>query len=191
MKRILYDGADHISPASLPEGQERTLTIGGFSKSYAMTGWQLGYVAASPRLIDILIRVHQYTTVCATSFAQYGALAALVGPQDCVAEMVSEYRERRKVLIDAFAEIDAYALVPPRGTFYAFPRVSALGSSSAAVSEALLQYANVAVVPGVAFGECGEGHVRISYACSIGEVANGLSSIRQYWMKVAGPTPPG
>lgn len=188
-ERILYEGAEHISPGSLPEGEGRTLTIGGFSKSYAMTGWRLGYVAAPSWIIDVLIRVHQYTTVCATSFAQYGALAALTGPQECVEEMVAQYRERRQVVIDGFSEIDGQALVPPRGAFYAFPRVSALGESSVQVAEELLRGANVAVVPGVAFGENGEGHIRISYACSVEQVAKGLASIRAYWAdKVAKAT---
>jgi aspartate/methionine/tyrosine aminotransferase len=156
---------------------DRTITVDGFSKSYAMTGWRLGYVVASPPLIDSMIRVHQYTTVCATSFAQAGAVAALNGSQACVDEMVNEFARRREMVIAAFDDLPD-ALVAPQGAFYAFPKV-AEGRSADDWARHLLQEHGVAVVPGSAFGTSGEGYLRISYACGRPDVERGLAAIRQ------------
>ncbi|GAC1365603.1 MAG: aminotransferase class I/II-fold pyridoxal phosphate-dependent enzyme [Herpetosiphon sp.] len=176
-QKMMYDGAGHVSPATIERIADQTLTVDGFSKTYAMTGWRLGYVVASPALVDSMIRVHQYTTVCATSFAQAGAVAALRGSQRCVAEMVAEFDRRRRAVIAACSANPALELVMPQGAFYAFPRIAASGLSSEQFAAQLLHEAGVAVVPGSAFGEYGEGHVRIAYACSLPNVERGMASL--------------
>jgi aminotransferase len=185
-EKVVYDGAVHISPCGIDKIADRTIMIHGFSKTYAMTGWRLGYLVASRELVDAMIRVHQYTTVCATSFAQAGAVAALTGPQDSVREMVIEFDRRRRAIVEAFADMPGVSLITPRGTFYAFPNVSALGASSREVADRLLEQVGVAVVPGSAFGEYGEGHVRISYACSLADVQSGMEAMRRFCLSVTG-----
>lgn len=182
-EKIIYDDAEHISMATFPQIADKTLTVNGFSKSYAMTGWRLGYVVAKPELIGVLVRVHQYTTVCATSFAQAGANAALRGPQESIAGMVGAFDERRRVLVEAFAQLPGASLVVPKGAFYAFPNLSALGGTSEEIAARLLHDTGVAVVPGAAFGDYGEGCVRISYACSLADVQNGMNALIDYWHK--------
>lgn len=175
-EKMIYTG-QHLSPASIEAIRDQTITVNGFSKSYAMTGWRIGYLAASPRLVSAMIRVHQYTTICATSFAQAGALAALTGPQDCVQQMFVEFSRRREAVLHTLKQAPGLRLVPPQGTFYAFPSIKALGGDSNEVSKRLLEQANVAVVPGAAFGEFGEGYIRISFACSLAQVEQGMQSI--------------
>lgn len=182
-EKIIYDDAEHVSLGTFPQIAEKTLTVNGFSKSYAMTGWRLGYVVARPELIGVLVRVHQYTTVCATSFAQAGANAALRGPQESITGMVAAFDERRKTLIEAFTQLPGASLVVPKGAFYAFPNLSALGDTSETVAARLLSETGIAVVPGSAFGDFGEGHVRISYACSLADVQNGMNALIDYWRK--------
>lgn len=182
-EQILYEGASHVSPASLAQIAHRTLTVGGFSKAYAMTGWRLGYIVASPEIIAILIRVHQYTTICATSFAQAGAVAALKEAKPYVTEMVREFDRRRRSIVRAFDRLADASLVTPTGAFYAFPNVKALDMTSREVASDLLQQANVAVVPGSAFGHYGEGYIRIAYSCALPDVERGLAAITDFWSK--------
>jgi aminotransferase len=170
----------YTSPGAIPAIAGQTITVNGFSKAYAMTGWRVGYAAASPPLIDAMIRVHQYTTICATSFAQAGAAAALNGPQDCVQSMLAEFSQRRAAVIEGIQCIPELKLVPPQGAFYAFVNVKALGTSSEAVARDLLEKAGVAVVPGNAFGEYGEGYIRISFACTLAQVQQGMRAIQRY-----------
>ncbi len=181
-ERIIFDGQKHISMATFPQIAGQVITVNGFSKSYAMTGWRLGYVVAPPELTRVLIRVHQYTTVCATSFAQAGATAALTGPQESIDMMVSKFDERRKVIIDTFAEMPGAGLVKPTGAFYTFPNLSALDPSSEVVAAKLLAATGVAVVPGSAFGEAGEGHVRLAYSASLANVTDGMAALKDYWL---------
>jgi aspartate/methionine/tyrosine aminotransferase len=182
-EKMVYDGLSSTSPASIEAIQDQTITINGFSKSYAMTGWRIGYVAASPSLIDAIVRVHQYSVICATSFGQAGALAALTGSQECVGLMLAEFARRRKVVIDSLRQIPGLSLVPPAGAFYAFPSITALGASSQEIADLLLEQANVAVVPGSAFGKYGEGFIRVSFACSLQQVKKGMHSIAQFCQK--------
>jgi aminotransferase len=177
----------HTSPGAIPTIAERTITINGFSKAYAMTGWRVGYAVASPHLIDAMIRVHQYTTICATSFAQAGALAALNGPQDCVQSMLAEFNQRRAAIVEGIQRIPELKLVPPQGAFYAFVNIKALGASSETVARDLLEKAGVAVVPGSAFGEYGEGYIRISFACKLTQVTEGMQAIQRYCQQVHNP----
>ncbi len=175
------------SPGAIPAIAEQTITVNGFSKAYAMTGWRVGYAAASPPLIDAMIRVHQYTTICATSFAQAGAVAALTGPQDCVQFMLAEFSQRRAAIVEGIQRIPQLKLVPPQGAFYAFVNVKALGASSEAVARDWLEKAGVAVVPGSAFGEYGEGYIRISFACKLAQVREGVQAIQRYCQQVQVP----
>jgi aspartate/methionine/tyrosine aminotransferase len=163
---------------------ERTLTINGFSKAYSMTGWRLGYVAAPKKLIDSLIRVHQYSTTCATSFAQKGAVAAYRGPQECVREMVGEFDRRRRYLVDALEQIGGVRCVRPQGAFYAFPSIQELGVDDETLAHYLLREAHVALVPGSAFGEYGTGHLRLSYANSYSNIQEAMERIEKALRKV-------
>lgn len=176
-EKIIYDGAQHHSLASLPGMADRTLTVNGFSKAYSMTGWRLGYVAARKNLIDSLIRVHQYSATCANSFAQKGAVAAYRASQDCVREMVSEFDRRRKFLVGALENIEGVSCVRPEGAFYVFPSVKELGVDDEKLAGYLLHEANVALVPGSAFGEYGRGYLRLSYANSYQNIETALERI--------------
>jgi aminotransferase len=165
-EKLIYDGTQHHSIASLPGMAERTVTVNGFSKAYSMTGWRLGYVAARKKLIDSLIRAHQYVGTSANSFAQKGAVAAYRGPQECVQEMVSEFDRRRRFLVEALEQIEGVSCVRPRGAFYAFPSVKELGVPDEKLAYYLLREAQVALVPGSAFGEYGQGYLRLAYSNS-------------------------
>jgi aminotransferase len=178
-EKIIYDRTEHHSIASLPGMGERTVTLNGFSKAYSMTGWRLGYVAARKHLIDPLIRTHQYVGTSANSFAQKGAVAAYRGPQDCVQEMVSEFDRRRLFVMEALEQIDGVSCIRPRGAFYAFPSVRELGVPDEKLAYYLLREAGVALVPGSAFGEYGQGHLRLSYANSYQNIQTAVDSIDQ------------
>ena len=181
--RIVFDGAKPVSPGTFERIADQTLTVNGFSKAYSMTGWRLGYVVANPALTNAMVRVHQYTTTCATSFAQAGGVAALNGPQDSVAAMVAEFDRRRRAIIAAFRDMPGASLVPPQGAFYAFPSFKSLGCTSAELTDRLLTQAGVAVVPGSTFGQYGEGHVRLAYSCSFEDVQRGMTALRDYFAK--------
>jgi aspartate aminotransferase len=165
-EHLLYDGHRHISFGTLPGMADRTLTINGFSKSYAMTGWRLGYVAARREIISEVLKVHSHSVTCATSFVQAGAVAALTGPQDCIAEMRAAYTRRRALVTDGFNAIPGLRCPPIEGAFYAFVDVRGTGLDSTTFASRLLDEAHVAVTPGVAFGQAGEGFVRLSFANS-------------------------
>ena len=165
-EKMVYDGAAHHSIGGLPGMRERTLLVNGFSKSYSMTGWRLGYVAAPRDLIDVMIRVHQYTVMCPTSFAQYGAVAAYEGPQDCVQDMRREFARRRELILRRLQAMEGIDCPVPEGAFYAFPSVRRLGVSCQKVAEHLLEDAYIATVPGSAFGRYGEGYIRLAYSNS-------------------------
>ena len=164
--------------------RERTLTINGFSKAYAMDGWRLGYVAAPRELTAVLIRVHQYTTVCATTFIQMGAASAYKGPQDCVAKMVVEFDRRRRYLIPALNKIDRISCVRVQGAFYAFPSIKATGKSSTEIADFLLEEAKVALTPGSAFGQHGEGYLRFAYSNSLENIQEAVERIKTVLGKI-------
>ena len=165
-EKIVYCGERHMSIASFPKMKKRTLTINGLSKTYSMTGWRLGYIATEKSLADALIRVHQYTTVCATTFAQWGAVEALNGSQDEVETMVKEFDRRRKLVVCALKDMPGISVVEPKGAFYVFPKVKALGKTAEELSWFLLDEARIAVVPGTTMGNYGTDYIRISYATS-------------------------
>jgi aspartate aminotransferase len=179
-EHIVYDGRRHLSIASLEGMRERTVTVNGFSKAYAMTGWRLGYLAAPAVIASAALALTQQTTTCATSFAQRGAVAALSGGGAAVAAMVAEFGRRRQYLLERLRAIPGVQLVPPEGTFYAFPRLPG-GTPSAEVARRLLEERQVAVVPGSAFGEAGEGFVRLSFSCSLEELSRGLDRLEAFF----------
>lgn len=190
-EKLVYDGAAHISFATLPGMAERTLTINGFSKAYSMTGWRLGYVAGPAGLIGALMKMHQSTTNCAVTFAQWGGVAAYRGDQGCVAEMAREFDRRRRLVMDALRRMPGVRCVEPRGAFYAFPDFSALGRSDVDLAEDLLRRAHVALVPGSAFGPGGEGHLRIAYSTGYDALAAGLARMAKAVEELASErTPP-
>jgi aspartate/methionine/tyrosine aminotransferase len=162
--RITYDGFTPRSIASLDAMKERTITVNGLSKTYAMTGWRLGFAAANAALVNAMVRVQGNTTTCPASFVQRAAVAALNGPQDCVAEMVREYQGRRDLMVKRLNAIDGISCATPTAAFYAFPAITALGLPSQVVVEQLLEHGGVSAIAGSVFGHAGEGHLRLSYA---------------------------
>jgi aspartate/methionine/tyrosine aminotransferase len=164
--RILYDGAVHLSIASLPGMTERTIVLDGFSKTYAMTGWRLGYAIVPPALIKAYGTLIINTISGATAFAQVGAIEALRGPQDSIDAMVAEFRARRDLVVDGLNEIPGLRCLRPQGAFYVFPEISATGLTGAQLADRLLHDAGVCVLAGTAFGGLGTNHIRISYANS-------------------------
>jgi aspartate aminotransferase len=159
-EKLVFDGATTTSIASLPGMAERTITVNSFSKSYAMTGWRLGYLAGPRRLVAEISKVQQHSVTCAPSFTQQAAIAALRGPQDCVTQMVEEFRRRRDRVAQALSAIPRLRFHGPEGTFYLFLDISGYGRPSAAFARMLLDQAHVAVTPGKGFGL--DDHVRLA-----------------------------
>ena len=169
-------GTRHVSIASLPGMRERTLLISGFSKAYAMTGWRLGYLAAPSSMIREIFKIHQYGIMCAPTTAQFGAIEAMQNGDGDVDEMVAEYDRRRKYLVHKLREL-GIPCFEPRGAFYVFPNISGFGMTSEQFCEKLLYDYGVAIVPGTAFGKCGEGFARVAYACSVRPIDRALERI--------------
>jgi aspartate/methionine/tyrosine aminotransferase len=183
-EKMVYEGNRHFSIGSFPGMRERTITINGFSKIYSMTGWRLGYAAADHELIEAMIRIHQYTTVCATSFAQWGAIEALDGPQSEAEVMVGEFDRRRKLVYAALQEMPGITVVEPRGAFYIFPNICSLGKTAEELSWYLLDAAKTAVVPGTVMGEYGGDYIRISYANSYENLEKAMERMRTALKKI-------
>ena len=175
-EKIVFPPSQHQYVGSLRRMKERTIGIFSLSKTYAMTGWRIGYTIANEDIISEMVKFQEFMTVNPSSVSQRAALAALEGPQDCVNAMVKEYEKRRNLVIQYLREMEGVSYAEPRGAFYVFPRLSQFErSDEAAVS--LLRKAKVATVPGSAFGRMGEGHIRISYAASEDKVSQGMSRI--------------
>jgi aspartate/methionine/tyrosine aminotransferase len=174
--RILYN-AEHVSIASLPGMAERTIVLDGFSKTFAMTGWRLGYAIVPASLVGMYGQLIINSISCAPTFAQVGAVEALRGPQDAVDAMVVEFRARRDLIVDGLNAIPGIRCLLPSGAFYAFPDVSGTGLSGAELAERLLHEADVCLLAGTAFGGVGRDHVRISYANSRVNLARALDRI--------------
>jgi len=175
--RILYDGAEHVSIASLPGMAERTVVLDGFSKTFAMTGWRLGYAVVPESLIPTFSQLVINTISCAPTFVQVGAVEALNGPQDDVDAMVVEFKARRDLIVDGLNAIPGIRCAKPVGAFYVFPDVSGTGLGGAEMAERLLQEAGVCVLAGTAFGGVGTDHVRVSYANSRENLREALDRI--------------
>jgi aspartate aminotransferase len=176
-EKIRYDG-EHVSPASLDGMFDRTITVNGFSKTYAMTGWRLGWLVAPKPILAEIAKVQEHTITCCTAFAQKAGVAALRGPTAPLTRMVSEFRARRDLILKEIKKSDRMTCVTPDGAFYAFPRFEVPADDSA-VSERLLKDAKVAVTPGSAFGEAGAGHLRLSYASSRKTITEAMGRIRE------------
>ena len=175
-------GQKHVSIASIDGMKERTLLVSGFSKAFAMTGWRLGYVCGNADVIKAITKIHQYGIMSAPTTSQYAAIEAMKNSDADVAFMVSEYDHRRRMLVDELNRIGLHCF-EPKGAFYAFPSIKCTGLTSEQFCEELLKDQKVAVVPGNAFGECGEGFIRISYAYSIDAITNALEKMENFVKK--------
>ena len=179
---LSYNGS-HVSIASMPGMQERTILINGFSKAYAMTGWRLGYVLAPAMITKYMLKIHQFAIMSSPTTSQYAAVAALREGDNDIKTMRDSYNQRRRYLMDAFKKI-GLPCFEPYGAFYVFPDISEFGMSSEDFCTALLMEENVAVVPGSAFGSCGDKHVRISYAYSLDELREAIKRIGRFVKKL-------
>ncbi len=179
--KLVY-GVEHTCIATLPGMKESTILLGGFSKANAMTGWRIGYAAAPREIIAAMTRIHQYTMLCVPIMAQVAAIEALKSGEASTKEMVEEYGRRRLVIVKGLNDI-GLSCFEPRGAFYAFPSIKSTGMTSEEFSERLLIEAKVAVVPGSAFGPCGEGYVRCCYATSLADIEEALSRMKQFVAK--------
>lgn len=172
-------GQKHVSVATIPGMKERTLLVSGFSKAFAMTGWRLGYVCGNAEVIKAMTKIHQYGIMSTPTTSQYAAIEAMKNSDGDVAYMVSEYDHRRRMLVDELNRIGLHCF-EPKGAFYTFPSIKKTGLTSEEFCEELLKEQKVAVVPGNAFGESGEGFVRISYAYSIDTISKALEKIEKF-----------
>jgi len=178
-ENLVYDGFQAISIASLSRDiQDRTIVINGVSKSYAMTGWRIGYLAAPENVAKAINSFQSHSTSGPATPSQYAALAALTGDQSCVEERRRAFEERRDLIIGRLNSIDGISCTMPKGAFYAFPNISALGKPSLELAAALLDQARIAVVPGIAFGA--DGNIRMSYADSLDNLNKGLDRLEEY-----------
>lgn len=178
-EKLVYDGATHTSIASLSEELHAiTITVNGFSKGYSMTGWRLGYTAAPRAIADAIEKIQNHTVSNATSFAQYGALAALTGEQTFISDMVAEYDVRRQFMLGRLRQIPNVRVVEPKGAFYFFVNTSKLGLKSANLCDKLLSRYKVAAVPGIAFGN--DDAIRLSYCTSLDILAEGLDRFESF-----------
>ncbi len=175
---LTYQG-EHIAFSSLPGMQERTLLLNGFSKAYAMTGWRIGYALGAPALIAAMTKIHQYAMLCAPITAQMAAIEALRRGEKYMKKMVAEYDRRRHLIYDGFTKL-GLPCFEPKGAFYIFPDITSTGYTDEEFAEELLKTEHVALVPGSAFGECGRGHVRCSYATALDKIAEALARIENF-----------
>lgn len=176
--RLVY-GVKHVCFPSLPGMWKRTILLGGFSKDYAMTGWRIGYAAAPANLLQGMLRIHQYTVMCASTTAQVAGIEAILHGEEYVREMVAEYDRRRRLIVDGLNRI-GLPTFEPRGAFYAFPRVSHTGLDDETFASRLLQEEQVAAIPGSGFGAGGAGHLRCSYATAYEKIEEALRRIERF-----------
>jgi len=175
---LTYNGK-HVSIASLPGMKDRTVVINGFSKAWAMTGWRVGYAAGPRDIIEAMVKIHQYTILCAPVMSQMAALEALKNGDEEVEKMVRQYNQRRRFVVSKLREMGLECF-EPKGAFYVFPSVKGTGMTSEEFAESLLRRKKVAVVPGNAFGQLGEGHIRISYAASMRNLTKALEKLETF-----------
>lgn len=174
-----YGPNEHVSIASFPEMRDRTLVVNGFSKSYAMTGWRLGYLCGNKAFISQMKKIHQYAIMCSPTTAQYAAIEALKHSRESVDKMVREYNRRRRLLVNGFREMGLECF-EPLGAFYMFPCIKSTGLTSEEFCEKLLVEEKVLVIPGTAFGECGEGYVRACYASSTEDIIEAIKRMTSF-----------
>ena len=176
--KLVY-GVEHTCVAALPGMKENTILLGGFSKAYAMTGWRIGYAAAPGEIIAAMTKIHQYTMMSAPTMGQVAAIEALRSGEDSANQMVEDYNRRRLVIVKGLRDI-GLSCFEPKGAFYAFPSIKSTGMSSEEFAETLLTEEKVAVVPGSAFGECGEGYVRCCYATALADIEEALTRMKRF-----------
>ncbi len=181
---LTYKG-EHVSIASIPGMKERTVLINGFSKAYAMTGWRLGYTAAPAVILKQMLKIHQYAIMCAPTTSQYAAIEALRNGDEDIARMKEAYDERRRYLLGAFRELGMDCF-EPYGAFYMFPCIKRFGLTSDEFANRLLREEKIAIVPGTAFGDSGEGYLRVSYAYSLEDLKKAIGRIRRFVDKLDG-----
>ncbi len=175
---LTYD-AKHVSIASFPDMKDRTILVNGFSKAYAMTGWRMGYVAGNQDVIAAMTKVHQYEIMCAPTVSQYAAIEALRNGDSAIEEMRDEYNRRRRLIVDAFNSL-GLTCFEPKGAFYIFPSIESTGMKSEEFCEKLLMDKKLALVPGTAFGESGEGFLRVSYAYSVKQISEAIDRLSEF-----------
>lgn len=184
---LTYAKEDHVTIASLPGMKERIVLINGFSKAFAMTGWRLGYACAPEIILKQMLKIHQYAIMCAPTTSQYAAVEALRNGDEDVKHMRESYDQRRRFLLNAFQEMNLDCF-EPQGAFYMFPSIKRFGMTSEEFATRLLREEKVAVVPGTAFGDCGEGFLRVSYAYSLKSLKEALSRIKRFVDRLDGKT---
>ncbi len=184
--RITYDGFEHTSIMKFPGMKERTIMLDGFSKTYAMTGWRLGYGVMPASTASLVAKLQTNCTSCTAAFTQVAGIEALNGPQDVAEEMIAEFKKRRDVIVDGLNEIPGFRCHRPQGAFYVFPNIEGTGRSSAFMADYLLNEAGVACLGGTSFGAHGEGFIRFSYANSIENIEKALERIKNAVAKLDG-----
>jgi len=181
---IYYGDEKPLSIASVPKMEERTVLVGGFSKTYAMTGWRLGYAAAPEPLYEPIQKIHQYAVTCAATFSQLGAAGGLQKSEEEVRRMVDELDRRRRYVMDRLDQIKGMTYIRPEGAFYFFINIAASGLSCMDFSRRLLEEQGVAVIPGSTFGPSGKGFIRVSYANSLMEIEKGMDRLAAFWQNL-------
>lgn len=180
---LTFSGKRHASPAAIDGMWERTITVNGFSKSFSMTGWRLGFACGPREIMDQITKIHQFAIMCAPTTSQYAAIEALNNCDEDVCHMVKEYDMRRRMMVSGFNKIGLICR-EPRGAFYAFPSIKSTGMTSEEFCEKLLYSKNVAVVPGTAFGDSGEGFIRASYCYSVEHIKEAISRIGEFLKEI-------
>ncbi|MFA6948654.1 MAG: aminotransferase class I/II-fold pyridoxal phosphate-dependent enzyme, partial [Eubacteriales bacterium] len=180
---LTFSGKRHVSISSLPGMRERTIVASGFSKAYAMTGWRMGYTAAPAEISKQMVKIHQFGIMCAPTTSQFAAIEALKNGDEDIEEMAEEYNRRRRYITNGLRSI-GISCFEPEGAFYVFPNIGGYGMTSEKFCERLLYEEGVAIVPGNAFGECGEGFARISYAYSVKHITMALEKIEKFVNKI-------
>ena len=182
-EHFLFDGKKHVSIGSFPEVKDRTISIFGVSKSYAMTGWRIGYIVASKPLINEIFKVHDSIITCPAAVSQYAALEAITGPQSMVSEYKKVFEKHRKLVMDAFSTCENITCGMPEGGYYAFPKIKGVFDDEK-LAQDLIEKAKVALVPGSAFGKGGKGHLRLSFGCTKENLQEGLTRFTAYIQKL-------
>ncbi len=177
---IIFDGKKHESVLSIAGAEEVTVLVSGFSKTWAMTGYRLGYAVAKEDIAQKIAQIQLNAASCPVHFAQVAAVEAIRGPQDEVERMVKDYEKKRDIIYEEIQKIEGFSMVKPAGTFYAFPNIKGTGMSSEELADRLLNEAGVALLPGTAFGEPGEGFLRISFAGPMEDIVEGMKRIREF-----------
>ncbi len=179
-EELVYDGFSQTSMLQVDTNLERTVVISGFSKSYSMTGWRLGYAISSPETINNMVRIQQNTTSCATSFVQYAGVEAIMGDQGPIRRMQESFQRRRDLLQQIFCDIDGIHCMNPMGAFYVFPDMSHFDLTSSTLSELLLKRTGVTSIPGKVFGEAYDHHLRFSYSVSEQDIQEGMQAMKEF-----------